>query len=134
MHDPDVWRLTGVHWHAYIEVRGNGAVAERTTRPDRLAHAPELVLSTPDDVVDWIATLTRRHSHRQRVRLTQDDVWAEVGDMDHVSSAMDAHHVTATRGDSLYADVLRESDRLYLYAEAVTPHQCPGHREEVIPP
>ena len=69
--------------------------------------------------------MTRKHAHRTRVRLLSGR--SRIG---HVGDARHIEHQELTgldilaRGDSLHTDVPRETDRLHLYAEAVTPEQC----------
>lgn len=128
MFDPDLWRVRGVHWHAYAET----ADSDRDERRER---CPDVVLTSPDEVADWIARLTERHIQRRPVRLIEPREWAELGDRESIEHDKDSNHEVACRGDSLAVDIPRQFGRLYLYAEAVTVDECPdGHGQEDRPP
>lgn len=125
MQDPDRWRDLGVHWHAYVTTDAD------SDRQARLDQPPDRVLTSPDEVADWVAGLVRTHVHQRPVRLPADKAWARLGDVEHVERDQDGDHLVASRGDSLYVDIPRQDGRLYLHAEAVTPNECPdGHRQE----
>ena len=126
MLDPDAWRALGVHWHAY-----SGTDCPRD-RADRLATVPETVLHTPDEVADWIAARTREQIDRRSVRLLPlgREGWGSLGDVTSTERDMDGDHLVASRGDSLYVDIPRQSGRWHLWAEAVTTDECQEMHDE----
>ncbi|MEV5538464.1 hypothetical protein AB0L13_16535 [Saccharopolyspora shandongensis] len=133
MFDPDGWLRRGVHWHAYVEVRDADMVGH-STREHRLTETPAAVFRAPDDVAEWVAAMTRKHAHPERVRLIGPPAVGDghVGDDGHVEHDFAANLDVLGRGDSLYLDFARESDRLHLWVEAVTADDCPevhNHQE-----
>ena len=125
MQDPDAGRTRGVHWHGYAETRdGTELLESLSTLSQRLTRDPDTVLSTPEEVISWITAMTR-HAHRTQVGLLSGR--SRIG---HVGDAHHTEHQELTglevldRGDSLYTDIPRETDRMHLYAEAVTLEQC----------
>src|SRR5438445_634908 len=78
----DAWRWDGVHWHAYAGTRDDARAARPHGREARLAQAPEAVLTTPDEVADWIDGHIREHLNQQRVWAIRDNEWICIGDED----------------------------------------------------
>ncbi|CAM05557.1 hypothetical protein A8924_6734 [Saccharopolyspora erythraea NRRL 2338] len=131
MQDPDEWRAKGVHWHAYSESRDSSSTSPGSRRLDRLRRAPQAVLLTPEEVTDWIAEMVREHAHRRHVRLIGPrGGTGQIGDDGHIEHDVHQNLDVACRGDSLYIDIARESDRLHLWAEAVTPDDCAADRHD----
>ncbi|QGK71368.1 hypothetical protein GIY23_19255 [Allosaccharopolyspora coralli] len=127
MRDPDEWRARHVHWHVYMEARASLGLTV-SGRDTRLRQEPDLVLTSPDDVADWIAGMTSEHAHRRHVRMIGSECeWGEVGDDSHIDHDLTRNLEIACRGDSIYADFERENDRLHLWLEAVTPEECHEH-------
>ncbi|MBB5152591.1 hypothetical protein [Saccharopolyspora phatthalungensis] len=132
MPDPDHWRSRNVHWHAYVEIYESSA-GDYSTRAQRLAGKPDIVLFAPEDAANWIATMIRRHIHRRAIRLIgSDGRVGHIGDEQHIEQALISNLDDLCHGNSVYQDIPRQTDRLHLWLEAVTPEQCPEakhHRE-----
>lgn len=131
MFDPDAWMRVGVHWHAYVEVRGDQPFPPISTRESRLLEAPDLVLTTPDAVAEWLAGMTRKHAHPEPVRLIgPNGGLGHIGDDGHIEHDQETSIEVASRGNSLYLDFPREQDRMHLWVEAVTAEDCKEVHDE----
>lgn len=126
MHDPAEWRRRGVHWHAYSSA--DTAPGYPRNRTDRLDLPPEAILRTPEEVADWIASRTREQIDCRPVRFLplEKGMRGTLGDERHLELDRHSDLRAAGRGDSLYTDIPRQSDRLHLWAEAVTSDECEG--------
>lgn len=125
----------GVHWHAYVEVSSDDPFEDITTRDERLTQLPESVLLSPDDVCDWIATMTRTHARHDLVTLIESTdpdgrTRARVGDERHVTRDWHDNLEQLSRGSSVYTHFRRCHDRMRLWAEAVTGEDCWEDHEE----
>ncbi|MEV0700166.1 hypothetical protein AB0I53_19970 [Saccharopolyspora sp. NPDC050389] len=134
MLDPDEWRNRHVHWHAYAEIYCRTAV-DHTTRAQRLAGKPALVLLAPEDAANWIASMTRRHAHPSAIRLIGTETGiGHVGDDRHIDHDFVTNLDALCQGNSVYQDFPRQTDRLHLWVEAFTPDECPDvrHNQEFL--
>lgn len=124
--DPDQWRHLGIHWHAHTEIDTGDAEQSRKTRADRLELPAEAILNEPDEAADWLAEMAAKHARPDAVRLIGPPPagWGEVGDEAHLARDLALNLEVLTRGESLGYSFRREQDRMYLWVEAVSNHEC----------
>lgn len=118
----EAWR--GKHWHAYLET---DPAEKPVDRWQRLQRAPDAVLSSPDDVAEWIEQRLIELGERRKVRAIADREWVEIGDADDLAHLFGEHIVIASRGDSIYTDAYHSARRIELYVEAVSVDDCDRH-------
>lgn len=122
MDSPDRWLDLGVHWHAYIEVTDDASVSGRSVREERLEKAPARVFINPDSIAEWISDMVKEHAHPEEIHLIGPGSpgKASIGDEGHRERDLIEDLNVLARGDSIYIDFRRESDRMHLWVEAVT--------------
>ena len=129
LHDPDQWLHHGVHWHAYVEISTDDPLEAVSTRDVRLSRSPAAVLSSPEAVCEWMASMTREHAHPVTVHLLGPVEGGgrnvgRIGDDRHVERDRRENLVVLSRGHSLHTHFRRRDDRMRLWAEAVSADEC----------
>ncbi|WP_133794318.1 hypothetical protein [Actinokineospora alba] len=119
------WREVGVHWHAFVERREDGAPMRAGYRADRLSRPADAVLWSPWSVAEWMDARTREHILHAEVWSSQDRQWVSIGDEDDLDQLRQQNFVIASKGDSIYSDIYTDANVHHdLFVEAVTREQC----------
>lgn len=112
------------HWHAYHETRPRRGRRRSGKRKTRLRREPDAVLRTPHEVAQWLDRHARAHGE---VVETWAGGWVRTGDEDDLTHQRLENFDCASRGDSIYTNVLNRTARHDFYVEAVTSAECTAH-------
>lgn len=120
------WISDGKHWHAFCQT-GQDGHSGPGERWQRIQRPPDAVLTSPEEVAEWIEARILELGGTRKVRALTEGEWVEIGDANDLAHLFGEHIVIASRGDSIYTDVFHPDRHIELYVEAVSRDVCDEH-------